>query len=183
MNNNVVAVRAMVRNAKSPCMSHIGLTNCDTSVVRKLLHIPRDNDPTREKWMNLALRKSDLTKIFVFLLLHFQQVHYCPNKKYHTAEDQTPYEAKLTLFSPSIKKTKIILSCPSDRLHPCNAIYYEDQVHYIFGNNVGDVYDEHQRNLYYDMVTNVFYETVISDNSREELNMQNSFIIRCKKTI
>lgn len=26
-----------------------------------------------------------------------------------------------------------------------------------------------------------FYETVISDNSREELNMQNSFIIHCKK--
>ena len=46
---------------------------------------------------------------------------------------------------------------------------------------MSDGYDEHQRHLYYDMVTNVFYETVISDNSREELNTQNSFIIRCKK--
>lgn len=76
-----------------------------------------------------------------------------------------------TFVNKTVRKTNL----------QCNAIYYEDQVHYIFGNNVGDVYDEHQRNLYYDMVTNVFYETVISDNSREELNMQNSFIIHCKK--
>ena len=93
--------------------SNIWYINSDSSTSHVTM-IPQE----KNGW-TLHLGKAIWQKyLFSCCRLHFQQVHYCPNKKYHTAEDQTPYEAKLTLFSPSIKKTKIILSCPSDRLHP-----------------------------------------------------------------
>ena len=47
-----------------------------------------------------------------------------------------------------------------------NANYQEDHGQNLYGNDAGERY-ENQRNRYYDMVTNVFHEAVISDNSRQ----------------